>query len=148
MIDDDGSGTTGTIINAAWKSELYDQVDAALVAIAPVGPFTLADTSGAGLALSTSVGNYVVIGGRLVVLQAQVIYPVTSNGLAAKLGGLPVTAQGGHGGVFQGYGAVAFRGWIIAGTNAIELLQAVSGAALTNAALSGANITLHGFYLI
>jgi len=27
MIDDDGSGTTGTIINNAWKTELYDQID-------------------------------------------------------------------------------------------------------------------------
>lgn len=29
MIDDDGSGTTGTIINNAWKTELYNQIDAA-----------------------------------------------------------------------------------------------------------------------
>jgi hypothetical protein len=28
MTDDDGSGTTGTVINAAWKTELYDQIDA------------------------------------------------------------------------------------------------------------------------
>ena len=28
MIDDDGSGTTGTIFNAAWKDELYNQIDA------------------------------------------------------------------------------------------------------------------------
>jgi hypothetical protein len=28
MVDDDGSGTTGTVINAAWKTELYDQIDA------------------------------------------------------------------------------------------------------------------------
>jgi hypothetical protein len=33
MIDDDGSGTTGTVINAAWKTELYDQIDAALALI-------------------------------------------------------------------------------------------------------------------
>jgi len=31
MIDDDGSGTTGTIINNAWKTELYDQIDAGVV---------------------------------------------------------------------------------------------------------------------
>src|SRR6187431_3257585 len=110
MIDDDGSGTTGTIINAAWKSELYDQIDGA---IAPVGPFTLADVSGAGLTLSTSVGTYTVIGGRLVVVQAQVVYPSTASNLAAKLGGLPVTAQGGHGAMFQGYGAVQVRSWVI-----------------------------------
>jgi hypothetical protein len=28
MIDDDGSGTTGTILNNAWKQELYGQIDA------------------------------------------------------------------------------------------------------------------------
>jgi hypothetical protein len=27
MVDDDGSGTTGTIINNAWKTELYNQID-------------------------------------------------------------------------------------------------------------------------
>jgi len=30
MVDDDGSGTTGTIISNAWKQELYGQIDAAL----------------------------------------------------------------------------------------------------------------------
>jgi hypothetical protein len=28
MIEDDGSGTTGTILNNAWKQELYGQIDA------------------------------------------------------------------------------------------------------------------------
>lgn len=28
MVDDDGSGTTGTIINNAWKQEFYNQIDA------------------------------------------------------------------------------------------------------------------------
>jgi hypothetical protein len=32
MVDDDGTGTTGTIINDAWKQELYDQIDAAIAA--------------------------------------------------------------------------------------------------------------------
>ena len=34
-IDDDGTGTTGTVINNAEKQLLYDQIDAALVALAP-----------------------------------------------------------------------------------------------------------------
>lgn len=29
MVDDDGSGTTGTVLNNAWKQELYNQIDAA-----------------------------------------------------------------------------------------------------------------------
>lgn len=27
IVDDDGSGTTGTVINNAWKQELYNQID-------------------------------------------------------------------------------------------------------------------------
>lgn len=30
IVDDDGSGLTGTALNNAWKQELYDQIDAAL----------------------------------------------------------------------------------------------------------------------
>ena len=33
MTDDDGSGTTGTVFNNAWKTALYDQVDTALAAL-------------------------------------------------------------------------------------------------------------------
>jgi hypothetical protein len=33
-IDDDGTGTTGTVINAAWKTELYGQIDGALAKVA------------------------------------------------------------------------------------------------------------------
>jgi len=37
MVDDDGTGTTGTIINNAWKTELYNQIDGAIV---PLGAWT------------------------------------------------------------------------------------------------------------
>jgi|SRR5262245_22869207 len=37
MVDDDGTGTTGTVINNSWKTELYDQIDAALAAIGSGG---------------------------------------------------------------------------------------------------------------
>jgi hypothetical protein len=32
IVDDDGTGTSGTIVGNAWKQELYDQIDAALAA--------------------------------------------------------------------------------------------------------------------
>ena len=32
IVDDDGSGSTGTVIDNAWKQQFYDQIDAALVA--------------------------------------------------------------------------------------------------------------------
>jgi len=34
-IDDDGTGTTGTILNNAVKTQLYDQIDTALAQVAP-----------------------------------------------------------------------------------------------------------------
>jgi len=34
--DDDGSGTTGTVINNAVKTELYNQIDTALAALMPI----------------------------------------------------------------------------------------------------------------
>jgi hypothetical protein len=37
-IDDDGTGTTGTVINNAEKQLLYDQIDAALAGYMPVNP--------------------------------------------------------------------------------------------------------------
>ncbi|HZD63158.1 MAG TPA: hypothetical protein VE200_10235 [Xanthobacteraceae bacterium] len=42
MIDDDGSGTTGTILNNAWKQELYNQIDAGFGAWVEV-PFNAAN---------------------------------------------------------------------------------------------------------
>jgi len=35
IVDDDGTGTTGTIYNNAWKVELYDQIDAADLVATP-----------------------------------------------------------------------------------------------------------------
>lgn len=40
--DDDGSGTTGTVINNAVKTSLYDQIDAALALLLPLAGGTLA----------------------------------------------------------------------------------------------------------
>jgi hypothetical protein len=40
IIDDDGTGTTGTIINNLWKQEFYDQIDGVVV---PITPATFTD---------------------------------------------------------------------------------------------------------
>ena len=49
MIDDDGSGTTGTILNNAWKQELYGQIDALRIQASGPGstPFTAANFTAA-----------------------------------------------------------------------------------------------------
>jgi hypothetical protein len=39
--DDDGSGTTGTVVNVAWKTELYNQIDTALALVLPLAGGTL-----------------------------------------------------------------------------------------------------------
>jgi hypothetical protein len=44
MTDDDGTGTTGTIINNAWKTQVYDQIDAALAET--VEPGTVPELNG------------------------------------------------------------------------------------------------------
>ena len=46
MVDDDGSGTTGTILNNAWKQELYTQIDGATGAVWTNVPFNAANFAG------------------------------------------------------------------------------------------------------
>jgi len=62
MIDDDGSGTTGTILNNAWKQELYGQIDAADRGIWTPEPFNAAN-------YYASSGNWTVTAGNQQVLQ-------------------------------------------------------------------------------
>lgn len=47
IIDDDGSGSTGTVLDNAWKQELYNQIDASLIT----------DT-GTTIATIATAGNY------------------------------------------------------------------------------------------
>jgi hypothetical protein len=60
MVDDDGSGTTGTIINNAWKQELYGQIDAALGGAVVDIPFSAASFfAGAGGTWTVTAGQVV-----------------------------------------------------------------------------------------
>jgi hypothetical protein len=69
MVDDDGSGTTGTIINNAWKTELYNQIDGAVVGATGTwsdvpfnaGYFTT-PTAGATWVVSAAIYHYAVLG--------------------------------------------------------------------------------------
>jgi hypothetical protein len=65
-IDDDGTGTTGTVINNAEKQTIYNQIDAALAVIAPYGywvdvPFNAANFSGYGGMTWTVAGSNVPV---------------------------------------------------------------------------------------
>lgn len=72
-IDDDGTGTTGTVINNAEKTTLYNQIDAALAQLLPAASLSLVGTpytpvlgslSGAVPVLGngTARGRYAVVG--------------------------------------------------------------------------------------
>ena len=54
MTDDDGSSTTGTVFNDAWKTCLYDQIDAALTIVTPT---VIALDSTAAPALNAALGT-------------------------------------------------------------------------------------------
>jgi hypothetical protein len=85
--DDDGSGLTGTILDNAWKTELYNQIDGTVPPYSE-GSWTPTDASGAGLVLSAASGQFVKIG-RLVMAAATFQWPATTNTTPVTLGGLP-----------------------------------------------------------
>jgi hypothetical protein len=63
MIDDDGSGTTGTIINNAWKQEFYNQIDATVGGVWQAVPFNAANFYGSSPMVWT-VGSAAVLHNR------------------------------------------------------------------------------------
>jgi hypothetical protein len=140
MIDDDGSGTTGTILNNAWKQELYTQIDGLIV----VGSWTPVDASGAGLVFGYAAGRYWRSGG-LVMVTAQVNYPVTASGAAAKIGGLPVAPRDVTAGLFGLVNTFTYR--VLTGGTVIDILQAATGVSATNTNVSGAGCVFSGVYL-
>lgn len=64
--DDDGSGTTGTVINNAVKTELYGQIDTALALLLPLAggtiSGTLAVTGAATLSSTLTVAGLITAG--------------------------------------------------------------------------------------
>ena len=147
MVDDDGSGTTGTIINNAWKQEFYNQIDA-LGAGLPIqyGVWTPVDLSGAGLTLTNGGSSYARLG-RLVFLWGHVQYPTTATAQPAVIGGFPVVNSSQFGGLYHTYGlATAYQ---IPTNQAYCLpLHPTTMASHTNAVLSAATLIFNGVYLV
>ena len=141
MVDDDGSGNTGTIINNAWKTELYGQIDAL---IGPPVAFTVTDASGAGLTFS-GPSSY-VRNGNLVSISINITFPVTASGVTARLGGLPYFASNASG-LYTTYGIGRIY-HIQGNSNSIIVFHMTTGAAITNADLSGQTVAICGTYQI
>lgn len=147
IIDDDGTGTTGTVIDNAWKQQLYDQIDGLVGPSAPPTAWTPTDASGAGLAIVVGAFNSYVRQNHLVLLNVDVTWPANANGSAAKLGNLPIppaALQFGLTVAFSGY-ATPFTA-LLAGGNIIFFTY--GGVGLTNANLSGQILRLTGMYLV
>jgi hypothetical protein len=83
FVDDDGTGTTGTVINNPWKQELYDQIDAviasedAVVATVPHGGTGVATLAAHGVLVGNAAAAVNVTGAGSA---GQVL---TSNGASA-----------------------------------------------------------------
>jgi len=139
MIDDDGSGTTGTIINNAWKQELYGQIDGIGT---PQTAFSPTDTSGAGLVFVVNAANYIRIG-NLVSIQLELAYPANSNPSQAAIA-LPFFCLG-NGGGFYSTGGVVRQYLLLANTNQV-LLYDTNGLPVSNASLANQGVAFAGVY--
>jgi hypothetical protein len=131
MIDDDGSGTTGTIINAAWKVELYDQIDAGLVAASASeitfgtwSPIIGGDGGESGQTYSDQQGEYIKIG-RYVYIRYNVAFTNmgTVTGIVL-LKGLPFVNTG----MPHGFGALYWAGLAIPVVNVLSYIPAFYAA--------------------
>ena len=140
--DDDGTGSTGTIINNAELQKIYNNIDADFA----VGTWVAQDLSGAGLAI-TGTGLYQRVR-QVATITIQIIYPTNSHAGAASFS-LPYVAQASaHAGFYLGFGPSPMRFWAVGGTAKLEMLNHANGAPLSNQALSGVNMIIHGSYFV
>jgi hypothetical protein len=82
-IDDDGSGTTGTVLNNAIKTELYDQIDVALLNVGTAGLATLVSRSDTGTVTDWAPG----LGPGPTYIQWSGASNLTVNGIAGGVRG-------------------------------------------------------------
>jgi hypothetical protein len=144
IIDDDGTGTTGTVIDNAWKTELYNQIDAAAAAGGPTyGSWTPIDASAGALSLSVTSASWAKLG-RLVWIWVEFAYPATADTNIANLAGLPFPVRSPLGGS-QGFGPTCQWYFTIGAGNFQPLDPATSGL-LSNAQMSGRSVRMNAVY--
>jgi hypothetical protein len=114
------------------------------------GTWTPTDVSGASLSFVTAVGTYTKIG-RMVYLQANITYPVTSNTNAIGWGTFPFTAANGNhvNAIAWSDGAFAALNFY-ASTTAIysNITSATGNLNLTNNLASNKNFRINIFYSV
>jgi hypothetical protein len=139
MVDDDGSGTTGTIINNAWKTEFYNQIDAA---IAPLGsggtwqavPFNAAHytATGGGTwtvgAAGLAESRYTLLG-KTLHWSLFIAWYASASTVAGAVTTLNVTLPGGLSA--GGNGAIRLARFIDGNSQWIDVLASTAGGATT-----------------
>jgi len=112
-----------------------------------------ADGSGAGLSFTSVTAQYVKIG-CMVFVQAELTYPATASGSAAKITGLPFAPR--NGAIAKGSLSVGRCGAAMAvnayisgsgGLEVINLVKAIAGTTVLNSDMSGAVIYFSGWYI-
>lgn len=145
-------GTSGHGIDFSATSNSSGSMSSELLDDYEEGTWTATDASGAGLSFTALSGSpiYTKIG-RLVICQADIRYPTTSDGTNALIGGLPFTTSEKAGG-FTMYmtgseGALTLRN--SAGSNNILVtLPTNQDSSVTNANLSGDQIQFTFIYQV
>lgn len=108
-----------------------------------IHPWTAADASGAGLVITTTLGDSVKVG-SLVFANFVLSYPVTADGSVAKISGLPYTSMNDAVSSLGGY--IAFTNTVLEISMLIPVNSKViqwlldTGTAVINSQLSGKNI--------
>jgi hypothetical protein len=138
IVDDNGTGTTGTVIDNAWKQEFYNQIDAALLgsvsALLSYSPGWRSSSGGQpSISNGTLLGRYTTIGSLVWVNILLVVGSTTSVGGGGWIFSLPPglpyasNAINGAGMCFQG-SAYAVSGAYGVGTTEINPFAGAVGA--------------------
>lgn len=130
-------GTAGTgVVTSVANVGLYTS-----------GSWTPADASGAALTVTITKATYVKVG-PLVFVQAELVYPVTTDTTIASLNGLPFTSVAGVNSVLaQGYGTTAIT-WLVrpASQTIIPWFGPSTETQATNISLSNQTFIFSGCY--
>ncbi len=104
------------------------------------GTWVPADNSGASLVITVVYANFIRVG-KQVTVYAFLQYPVNASAATVNISGLPFAAGSpyGIGGIFANAGTPVV-GVVVGGTSTVTINNAATGAAVTNASLSGANV--------
>jgi hypothetical protein len=147
-IDDDGSGTSGTIINNAEKSLLYDQIDAYVggdwVEIPPIAGNFTAD-GGVIWAPAQAVYWFVSLGRNTAVVSLY-LNPGTLSGSTASLyvAGPVLNLHASQAGPFYYFagGTTGCGMWGVSSGNRIQFVRDIPATPWTSAPFIVANLTL------